>query len=258
LIREINVIPSNAFIVINLDKKIYKLHYIDYKENTIPLDSEEGLKIIDKWMDKWGYIFRSLKSQTNQISSDLSGGLDTRTQLSIILNSGIDMNDILVNSITDKKHDHQVDFEIASNISNYYGFKLNKLTFNNSGIIWRFKDTLFKSLYLKLGFHKEFHFNNKFYHIPRFGFTGFGGEFLRGTGTNSHTNQGSGSNVGVHQDSTAIDMNINNASRVTISTPDSSYNTGEPRTWYENQNLNDGVNYTIRPTNTSVLYCIKA
>ena len=181
LIREINVIPANAFIVINLDKKIYKLHYIDYKENTIPLDSEEGLKIIDKWVDKWGYIFRSIKSQTNHISSDLSGGLDTRTLLSILLNSGIDMNDILVNSITDKKHDHQVDFEIASNISNYYGFKLNNLTFNNSGIIWSFKDTLFKSLYLKLGFHKEFHFNNKFYNIPRFGFTGHGGESLRRT-----------------------------------------------------------------------------
>ena len=26
------------------------------------------------------------------------------------------------------------------------------------------------------------------------------GEFLRGTGTNSYTNQGSGANVGVHQD----------------------------------------------------------
>ena len=42
------------------------------------------------------------------------------------------------------------------------------------------KDTLFKSLYLKLVFQKEFHLNNKFYNNPRFSFTGHGGESLRG------------------------------------------------------------------------------
>ena len=180
LIKEIKIIPPNAFIVINIKKKKYKLNYIDYKENTIPFESKEGLKIIDKWVDKWGYIFRSLKKQTNFISSDLSGGLDTRTLLSILLNSGIDINDILVHSIIDKNHDHEIDFKIATNISFHYGFKLNNFTFNDSGIIWSLKDTLFKSLYLKLGFHKEFHLNNKFYNNPRFSFTGHGGESLRG------------------------------------------------------------------------------
>ena len=35
-----------------------------YAENSIPFDSKEGLEIIDKWVDKWGYIIRSLKKKS--------------------------------------------------------------------------------------------------------------------------------------------------------------------------------------------------
>lgn len=89
------------------------------------------------------------------------------------------------------------------------------------------------------------------------------GEFLRGTGTNGHTNQGSGANVGVHQDGTEhlfnradnagiyvsnythlnnVDTNISANGRAKITgTADAS---------------GAGDSYTARPTNTSVLYCI--
>ena len=95
MIKEIVQIPSNAIININIETKKLKISYKDYEENTIPLDSEEGMKIIDKWMDKWGYIFRSLKKKTDNISFDLSGGFDTRMLLTILLNSGLDMNQIM-------------------------------------------------------------------------------------------------------------------------------------------------------------------
>ena len=52
LINEIKLLPPNSFIIINKKKKEYKIYYIDYKEKTIPFESEEGLKIIDKWIDK--------------------------------------------------------------------------------------------------------------------------------------------------------------------------------------------------------------
>ena len=68
------------FIVVKIkinEKRIF-FHKIDYEENTIPFESHKGLKIIDKWADKWGYIIRSLKKKTNNISLDLSGGFDTR------------------------------------------------------------------------------------------------------------------------------------------------------------------------------------
>ena len=42
------------------DKKdIHNMH----KEQVFK--SEEGLKLIDNWVNKWAYIFRSLKKKTN-------------------------------------------------------------------------------------------------------------------------------------------------------------------------------------------------
>jgi microcystin-dependent protein len=96
------------------------------------------------------------------------------------------------------------------------------------------------------------------------------GEFLRGTGTNSHTNQGNGASVGEHQDGT-----MHNFSRVGGASDNRVM-------WMEGQytapNADSGLTaniqtkvasvtsqantvyyrYTSRPTNTSVLYCIKA
>ena len=180
LIKEIKQIPSNSFIVIDIKRKKYKINFIDYKENTVPLESEEGLKLIDNWVDKWGYILRSLKKQTDNISIDLSGGFDTRIMFALLLNSGFDLNEFYIHSYQDTKHDHDIDFKIANNISSKFGFKLNKCKLNNNFTILSSKEALFKTLYTKLGFHKEFYIQNQFFHKPRFAFTGSGGEFLRG------------------------------------------------------------------------------
>ena len=100
------------------------------------------------------------------------------------------------------------------------------------------------------------------------------GEFLRGTGTNSHANQGSGASVGTHQDGTinyqiqgsytskclqlwngtdwgsdysGTDSTIKTTSHQRFDVSGASIAT--------NENYNNA--YTSRPTNTSVLYCIK-
>lgn len=101
------------------------------------------------------------------------------------------------------------------------------------------------------------------------------GEFLRGTGTNSHANQGSGANVGVHQDGTEHTFlskgNVSNSLSVigiaTVSGVDipnvdkmlsrdlfngnATITTTKSTEWSMKHN-----SYTSRPTNTSVLYCI--
>jgi len=179
MINEIMLIPSNAYIVLNIKKRTFKIHYIDYKENSIPFESEEGLKIIDKWVDKWSYIFHSLKEKTNNIMLDLSGGFDTRTVLAILLNSGIDMNGIFVNSKNDTLYTHEQDFKIASIISKKFRFKLNNLLLDKNGINLSIKDSIFLTIYTKLGFHKEFYIQTKFYSKPIFHFTGSGGESVR-------------------------------------------------------------------------------
>jgi hypothetical protein len=181
LVNEIKQIPSNAYIQINIIKKAIKINMIDYEEKTVKLESEKGMEIIDKWVDKWGYILRSLKKQTHEISCDLSGGFDTRTLLAILLNSGINMNEINVNSNKDKLHDHNIDFSIATKISSKFGFKLNSFNLDRRSIALNLKDIILNTIYLKLGFSKEFYFHNQFYKNPIFSFKGSCGEALRGS-----------------------------------------------------------------------------
>lgn len=132
------------------------------------------------------------------------------------------------------------------------------------------------------------HFTDEFGSVNYFGGDGtttfavpdLRGEFLRGSGTNSHTNQGSGSNVGVHQDATEhINFGVNTTDKniwFDTSTPrsgtkhvligktdsDLKLTTGANTNglyanldpWSTSSNYS---HYTARPTNTSVLYCIK-
>ena len=102
------------------------------------------------------------------------------------------------------------------------------------------------------------------------------GEFLRGAGTNSHSGQGSGANVGVHQDATEQPtiftqstgelriFRLSNTDTEGRTNPDSvkrldsgrdyfKYATG---TYTQEANVNTDYKYTTRPTNTSVLFCI--
>lgn len=178
MIKEINKIPSNTFIIINIKNKSFKFNYINYEEQSVPLESKEGLKIIDQWVDKWGFIIRSLIKKTNNTSLDLSGGFDTRTLLSIFLSSGIEMKNLLIYSIKNNNQNHEEDFKIASKIADAYNFKLNNFNLDNKSIKWGIINTLFCTLYSKLGFHKEFYFQNRFFNKPRFLFHG-GGE-IRG------------------------------------------------------------------------------
>lgn len=102
------------------------------------------------------------------------------------------------------------------------------------------------------------------------------GEFLRGSGTNSHANQGNGQNVGVHQDGTmhpyeyvtstgtgAFRGYTNNDGAVVSDKQDSLYTVAGNGQSTETRNapgttFSGNSVFTSRPTNTSVLYCIKA
>lgn len=101
------------------------------------------------------------------------------------------------------------------------------------------------------------------------------GEFLRGTGANAHYKQGAGSGVGGHQDATQIQNVFMEASNKriyafgasgyasgTVINQDSVIATRAGQGSYnadaQNGNTSTQISiYTPRPTNTSVLYCIK-
>ena len=100
------------------------------------------------------------------------------------------------------------------------------------------------------------------------------GEFLRGTGTNSHDGNGDGAAVGTHQDATQIPnvyvsyttkamsgYALNDSANHGCANTDSlvtnngkGFNTGAG-TQFDSQSSRT-VRYSARPTNTSVLYCI--
>ena len=131
------------------------------------------------------------------------------------------------------------------------------------------------------------HFTDEFGSVNYFGGDGtttfavpdLRGEFLRGTGTNSHANQGSGATVGEHQDGTDIPViaqYINNGTaclytpgRKTDRYPHkmdsvpvegyTGFNSVRLERAEQGNNTTDIRRETIttRPTNTSVLYCIK-
>ena len=96
------------------------------------------------------------------------------------------------------------------------------------------------------------------------------GEFLRGAGTNGHSEQGNGGNVGQHQDATVIGKSYwsHNNGNIYLTSDDSSFvNMDTLKTNADllkmaapaaNPSGSNGVVFTLRPTNTSVNYIIKA
>lgn len=109
-----------------------------------------------------------------------------------------------------------------------------------------------------------------------FGIPDLKGEFLRGTGTNSHTDQGNGASVGTHQNATEesfvqVDKTGNNvfigvSNNITNTWTTAYYDSIPkrtlPRTVYTldktitTDSFSSDTPYTSRPTNTSVLWCI--
>lgn len=105
------------------------------------------------------------------------------------------------------------------------------------------------------------------------------GEFLRGTGANGHENQGNGAGIGQHQNATVI-PNVQSTSSGTeylsgyantsnyaiAANVDHSYVTESGQSVNKTRVLSQKakdvnekvmIKYSARPTNTSVLYCIK-
>lgn len=93
------------------------------------------------------------------------------------------------------------------------------------------------------------------------------GEFLRGTGTNSHVNQGNGANVGVHQDGTEFPRLQIYQEKLFSSKADVNPETNADKIITSDGflEINKSASYTLenstksftsRPTNTSVTYII--
>lgn len=180
MVNEIELLDRRAVVNIDIKKKSCEIFYNDYKENTIDIDSKEGIDLVDKWYYKWSNIIYNLKIQNCNIVADLSGGFDSRMAFNVLLGSKCNLNEVFVKSINDELHTHKEDYEIAKAISEYYNFTLNNgKNIKGKHYNYNIDDILNISFYLKLGFHKQMFFKYSCMLPKRYYLGGAGGECIR-------------------------------------------------------------------------------
>ena len=178
-VNEVRLIERNAILHIDVAAKNLAFEFIDYREYTISLDSQEGVDILDRWVEFWGNILSGIQQHTRFIQADLSGGFDSRSSLLIALNSDIDLNKIRINSIIGKVHTYKEDYEIASQIAENYGFKLNQ-TFSERRLLnYSLYDVFNAYIYNCATFRKFFNIVSKKGVDKLYVLTGFSGETMR-------------------------------------------------------------------------------
>ena len=154
-INEIELVDRSAIIHISIANKNFEIELIDYKEHTISPDSKKGIEILDSWVDFWSDVLRGVSQHTKFIQADLSGGFDTRMSLIFLLHSGIDINKVQIRSADDNVGIHVEDYDIASKIATYYGFKLNQHLPQQRFLNWSISDIFNFDLYHIQTFHKD-------------------------------------------------------------------------------------------------------
>lgn len=180
IFNEIRLVPRNMTLRISLAAPHIEYRLCDYQEDTIPLDSEEGMAVIDAWFSRWTGVIRQLKHDTNNISVDLSGGMDSRITMLLFLGANIDLSEVRVNSATNNLHGHAEDYAIASAIAEKYGFSLNQGKMQTFPQPFTERTTLRCSFLTKLGSHKQMYWERAYRRQVEYHFTGQGGETRRG------------------------------------------------------------------------------
>lgn len=94
LINEIEVIPRNYSLHIDILKKTITYEKLDLNVNSIPINTKNCLKVLDNWYYKWTAILRNLKEKTNNIEINLHDDFQSRIILMFIFSSNIDLNKI--------------------------------------------------------------------------------------------------------------------------------------------------------------------
>lgn len=178
LVNEIRILPRNYIVHINKSDNAPSYEELDFKENTIPIDSAEGIEILDRWYNRWSELIRDLRAKTNFLTMDLSGGFDSRVVSALWLSSNINLDNILIHSTEVDTERFNEDLEIASEIASHFGFRLNQER-NINIIPIEMEETLNRPSYVELGFHKHRVHPTMIYQYPLYRFSGHCGGLVR-------------------------------------------------------------------------------
>ncbi len=100
-------------------------------------DDAGDFELLDRWYLKWVRVFREAVSMRRPLTADLSGGLDTRVMLSMLINSGIDLSSIAFHTHSGVNYSKDTaDLRIAREIAGDLGIELNRkdlFRFYNAG-----------------------------------------------------------------------------------------------------------------------------
>ncbi len=184
MVNEVTMLPRNISVIIDKEKRTLSLYKKKIEDETIALDSEQGMAALDNWYHSWTGFIRNLCAKTDHVTVDLSGGRDSRLTFLLFLCAGIDLNKIRISSMVDGSAVHKEDYEIAKAIAGRYQFDLNK-PLPVEYTAFSLRDTIELSFYTKLGFHRELYFKRSYCDKTVYAFSGGGGEAIRGCHTYS-------------------------------------------------------------------------
>ena len=181
-INEIRLVERNAIIHIDIGKKKLEIELINYREHTVPLDSEEGISTLDRWAEFWGDVLRGVAQNTNFLQAHLSGGFDTRMALVSLLHSGIDLSKIRIHSLKSEYHTYPEDYAIAFQIAEHYNFKLNQdFPTQQAFCNYSLNDVFNLDFYSRQTVHKSWAILKSRKSINKiYSLSGYGGELIRG------------------------------------------------------------------------------
>lgn len=172
LCQEISLLPVTS--TVEIDKNTGNHVIIDQEPlKPVSILSDEGITIVDAWINKWIGILHGLSNSGVPYSQDLSGGMDSRMTFALTQAADIDLNKITISC--DCKPDAE-DYIIASSIADIYKTQLNANLTRKFDI--SYTDTYNINKYTK----KYLHVTPLagIAHDNIFKITGYGGESRRG------------------------------------------------------------------------------
>lgn len=176
--NEIKMLPRNSRVIIDKEEKKYCIENIPLEDEIIDLDSTQGIQILDRWFFKWSAFIKNLVDTGKCVHTDLTGGFDSRLVFSLFLSSGVNLDRVMIRSNDNSLHTYGEDFEIASEIAEYFKFKLNVGPLPRKEKIG-VEQSIKSSWYGKLGVHKQLGIPPSLYTEEFFHLGGIGGEALR-------------------------------------------------------------------------------
>lgn len=172
LISEVKILPRNSYFVINKKTKSFNIHIFHNTETNVPINSKEGIELLDKWHNKWNNVIDSLLKAGEYVSCDISGGKDSRAAFSCLFKDNLDLAAIQFNSSKGDVHTLSEDYQIATQISKIKEIELNRISSKSRRVRLSPIQSLINSLLAKGGFHKELMCQSFYENKPRFNING--------------------------------------------------------------------------------------